>query len=108
MVKSTRWQKTPLGTASSVRPWDYARHVLPYFPRYQSVEALAKRLQDEYPYIYELEKIARRRGIEMYEPFQGARIGPFTVLAPSPARYLQLIIQSDKTPQQIRSAFLAA
>jgi hypothetical protein len=36
----------------------------------------------------------------MYEPFQGARIGPFTVLAPSPARYLQLIIQSDKTPQQ--------
>jgi hypothetical protein len=82
-----------------LRPWDYAAHVFPYFPKYQSVEAVAKRLQDEYQYIYELEKIAKRRGINIYEPFQGARIGPFTVLAPSPARYLQLIIQSDKTPQ---------
>jgi len=36
----------------------------------------------------------------MFEPFQGARIGPFTVLAPTPARYAQLVIQSDKTPSQ--------
>jgi beta-lactamase superfamily II metal-dependent hydrolase len=88
-----------VGALWMLRPWDYARHVLPYFPRYQSVDSLEKRLQEEYSYIYELEKIARRRGIEMHEPFQGALIGPFTVLAPSPARYLQLIVQSDKTPQ---------
>ena len=82
-----------------LRPWEYASKLRPYFPRYQSVEAVAKRLQDEYPYIYELEKIARRRGIDVREPFQGAYIGPFRVLAPSPARYLQLIIQSEKTPK---------
>jgi beta-lactamase superfamily II metal-dependent hydrolase len=82
-----------------LRPWDYAAHLLPYFPRYQTVDALATRLREEYPYIYELEKIALRRSIQMFEPFQGAKIGAFTVLAPSPTRYLQLVVQSDKTPQ---------
>ena len=82
-----------------LRPWIYARGLLPYFHRYQSVEALVKRLREEYSYIYELERVAVRRGIQMCEPFQGAKVGPFTVLAPSPARYGQLVIQSDKTPQ---------
>jgi hypothetical protein len=88
-----------VGALWMLRPWDYAAQLLPYFSSYQSVEALVKRLRDEYSYIYELEKIAVRRGILMYEPFQGAKIGAFTVLAPSPARYGQLIIQSDKTPE---------
>ena len=50
-----------------LRPWNYAAGLLPFFHRYQSVEAVAKRLHDEYPYIYELENIAVRRGIPMYE-----------------------------------------
>jgi hypothetical protein len=82
-----------------LRPWAYAAELLPYFHRYQSLDALVKRLRDEYPFIYELEKIAIRRNIPMFEPFQGAKIGAFTVLAPSRARYGQLVIQSDKTPQ---------
>jgi hypothetical protein len=81
-------------------PWRYARELLPYFARYTSAQSPAQRLQNEYPYIAELERIAIRRNIQIFEPFQGARIGAFTVLAPSPARYLRLIIQSDKTPQQ--------
>jgi beta-lactamase superfamily II metal-dependent hydrolase len=89
-----------IGALWMLCPWHYAANVLPYFPRYQSIDRLAKRLQDEYPYIHELEKIARRRNIPIKEPFQGTRIGPFIVLAPSPARYLQLIIQSEKTPQE--------
>jgi hypothetical protein len=83
-----------------LRPWHYAAHVLPYFPQYQSVESLVRRLQSEYPYIHELEKVAQRRGINVLEPFQGTQIGAFTVLAPTPARYLQLVIQSEKTPKQ--------
>jgi YidB-like protein len=40
----------------------------------------------------------------IHEPFQSAQIGPFTVLAPSPQRYGQLILDSEKTPQRsIRS-----
>lgn len=81
-------------------PWHYAGGILSFFPQYQSVESLVKRLQAEYPYIHELEKIAQRRNIQIREPFQNERIGPFTVLAPTPARYLQLIIQSEKTPKQ--------
>jgi hypothetical protein len=57
-------------------------------------------LKQEYPYIAELEDIAQRKGIPIHEPFQGAGIGPFKVLAPSRARYLQLVIDSEKTPQQ--------
>src|SRR2546425_5341399 len=40
------------------------------------------------------------RSIPMLEPFQGQSIGPFKVLAPSRARYLQLVLESEKTPQQ--------
>jgi len=83
-----------------LRPWSYAQELLPHFARYTSALSLANRLRDEYPYITELETIAVRKGIPIFEPFQGARIGAFTVLAPSRARYLQLVIDSEKTPQQ--------
>jgi beta-lactamase superfamily II metal-dependent hydrolase len=83
-----------------LRPWDYADVLVEHFARYTSAQALRDRLRKDYPYIEALEKIALRKGIQMYEPFQGAKIGPFTVLAPSPARYFQLILQSEKTPQQ--------
>jgi beta-lactamase superfamily II metal-dependent hydrolase len=83
-----------------LRPWLYAAFLLPYFPHYTSADTLAKRLQEIYPYIHELEKIAQRRNIQISEPFQGERIGPFMVLAPTPVRYAQLIMQSDKTPEE--------
>jgi beta-lactamase superfamily II metal-dependent hydrolase len=89
-----------VGALWMLRPWNYAAQLYPYFPRYQSVEAVAKRLQEEYQYIHDLEKIAHRRGFDIREPFQGAYIGPFRVLAPSPVRYLQLVIQSEKTPKE--------
>jgi beta-lactamase superfamily II metal-dependent hydrolase len=89
-----------IGTLWMLCPWHYAANIIQYFPQYSSVDRLARRLQDEYPYIHELEKIAIRRGILIREPFQGEAIGAFTVLAPSPARFLQLVIQSEKTPKQ--------
>lgn len=83
-----------------LRPWLYASALLRFFPRMKSVESLERRLREAYPYIDALEEVAQRRGIPIVEPFQGRRIGAFVVLAPSPARYLQLIVQSDKTPQE--------
>jgi hypothetical protein len=83
-----------------LRPWMYAQYLLPHFARYNSAAALAARLREEYSYIVALEAIAIRKGIAIREPFQGEKIGPFTVLAPSPARYLHLVIDSEKTPQQ--------
>lgn len=89
-----------VGELWMLRPWDYAQLLLPYFSRYNSAANLAARLRDEYPYIAKLEEIAIRKGIPIREPFQGEWIGPFRVLAPSRGRYLQLVIASEKTPQQ--------
>jgi beta-lactamase superfamily II metal-dependent hydrolase len=89
-----------VGTLWMPCPWHYAAHIIQFFPQYSSVDGLVKRLQHEYQYIHELEKIAIRRGISIREPFQGEAIGAFRVLAPSPARYLQLVIQSEKTPKE--------
>lgn len=83
-----------------LRPWNYAEYLMQHFARYTSAQALRDRLRKEYPYIEALEKIALRKQVPIYEPFQGQRIGPFAVLAPSRARYLQLILDSEKTPQQ--------
>jgi beta-lactamase superfamily II metal-dependent hydrolase len=82
-----------------LRPWDYVDILLPHFSRYTSAQALKARLRSNYPYLEELERIALRSGIPILEPFQGAKIGPFTVLAPSRMRYFQLILQSERTPQ---------
>jgi hypothetical protein len=96
-----------VGTLWMLCPWHYATQLFSYFPQYQSVEALVKRLQSEYQYIHDLEKIAIRRNIGIRAPFQNERIGPFVVLAPSPTRYLQLVIQSEKTPKQASVGILS-
>jgi hypothetical protein len=92
-----------------LRPWSYCSELLPHFARYSSVENLRVRLRGDYPYIAELERIALLKGTPILEPFQGAYIGPFVVLAPSRQRYLQLILESERTPQRsIRSRNLLA
>ncbi|SRR5258708_16498748 len=82
-----------------LRPWHSANELLTYFTTYSSVDRLASKLRSSYPYIDELEKVAIRRNIPILEPFQGANIGLFKVLAPSPQRWAQLVIDSDKTPE---------
>jgi hypothetical protein len=93
-----------IGELWMLRPWLYAGELLTRFERYTSVENLSKRLKECYPYIASLESIANRRGIPIREPFQGAAIGAFTVLAPSRARYLDLIVASEKTPESVEEA----
>jgi hypothetical protein len=69
---------------------------------------LAKKLREAYPYIATLEDIAERRGIPLFEPFQGQQIGAFSILAPSKPRYLQLIVDSEKTPDATEKSALDA
>lgn len=84
-----------------LRPWLYADELLHRFPRFKTAENLRSRLREIYPNVAELEKIAAQIGVPIYDPFQGSRIGSFTVLAPSKSRYLDLIVESDKTPQSL-------
>ena len=87
-----------------LRPWLYAAELLSRFAGFTTVSGLTAALREAYPNVAELEEIAQRRGIPIYEPFQGAMIGEFTVLAPSKARYLQLIVDSERTPKEAARA----
>ena len=82
-----------------LRPWIYADEIIHRFSRYSSVENLKKRLRDIYTNLVALEDIALERKIPINEPFQGKMIGEFCVLAPTKKRYLDLVIQSERTPE---------
>lgn len=92
-------ERYPVGELWMLRPWLYAGEIIDRFKRFTSVENLAKRLKELYPNIAALEEIALANGIPIYEPFQGAVLGSFTVMAPSKARYLELVVESEKTPE---------
>jgi hypothetical protein len=81
-------------------PWNYVDELLHRFDRYTNPDNLKRKLREAYPYLVELEKIATRKGIPIYAPLQGSQIGAFTVLSPSRARYLDLVVTSAKTPKE--------
>lgn len=90
-----------VGALWMLLPWDYVDEIIDRFERYTNPDNLKRKLRLAYPYLAELEDIAKEKGIPIYAPFQGARIGAFTVLSPSRARYLDLVVTSAKTPQEI-------
>lgn len=91
-----------VGILWMLRPWIFAEELVHRFARYTNANSLRNRLRKCYPNLAELEDIANRRGIPILEPFQGERIGAFTVMAPTPERFLHLIVSSDKTPDQAK------
>lgn len=83
------------------RPWLYADELIHRFATYNSVEALRRRLRSAYEAAANLEEQAIAKGIPIRTPLQGTTIGSFTVMAPSKARYLDLIVESEKTPTAV-------
>lgn len=81
------------------RPWLYAEEIIHRFSRFTNPENLSRALKRSYPNTAELEKIALRKGIPIREAFQGSQIGAFTVMAPKKSRYLEKIVDSEKTGQ---------
>lgn len=92
-------EECEVGTLWLNRPWLYAAELIDRFATYTSVDALERKLRSVYSASAALEEIAIRRGIPIQSPFQGSSIGIFQVLAPTKARYLDLIVESDKTPE---------
>ncbi len=89
-----------VGALWMLRPWLYAEELLPSFKRYTNVDNLRKVLRAAYSNLAALEELAESKGIPIYEPFQGASIGVFRVMAPTRARFLELVITSNKTPEE--------
>lgn len=92
-------EQLEVGQLWMLRPWMYASELIGRFPSYASSDRLAARLRSVYPNLAALEAIAIDRHVPIAEPFQGAAIGAFTVLAPSKSRYLDLIVSSERTPE---------
>ena len=88
-----------IGELWMLRPWEYADEIIHRFTRFTSVDNLKTRLREIYPSIAKLEEIADEHDIRIYEPFQGAAIGEFIVMAPTKDRYLDLVVESEKTPE---------
>lgn len=93
-----------IGELWMLRPWLYADEIIDRFSRFTSVENLAKRLKEIYPNLAALEELAIEHNVTILEPFQGSLIGGFYVLAPSKKRYLDLIVESEKTPEATKEA----
>lgn len=84
------------------RPWLYAAETLQYFHGNFTLQGLIDDMKERHPYLVELEDLAKAKGTQIHEVFQGAQIDKFTVMAPSRERYLELIPDFEKTPTSYR------
>ncbi|MET4121733.1 beta-lactamase superfamily II metal-dependent hydrolase [Bradyrhizobium sp. JR1.5] len=89
-----------VGVLWMLRPWVFAAELLPRFKRFTTADGLEKALREAYSNLAALEEIALRKNIPIYAPFQGSTIGAFRVMAPTRSRFLDLILSSDRTPQE--------
>lgn len=96
-----------IGELWMLRPWLYANELIDRFNRFTSIDNLTKRLKELYPNLVALEDLAEEHDVPIREPFQGALIGHFNVMAPTKSRYLDLIVESDKTPESTKAEQLS-
>ena len=81
-------------------PWLLSAEAIQLFKNPNWTETgLNNSIKAEYSIISELLDIAIEKGIDVYYPFQGSQIGPFTVLSPTRYSYIHLLPQFEKTPE---------
>jgi len=83
------------------RPWEYSAEIRGLFKDGRITDnSLSERLKEALNNAYALELIALEKGIKIYEPFEGERIGEFIVLSPNKEWYLQELVPSyASTPE---------
>ena len=86
------------------RPWEFVDDLVERFSYEYTLDGLRSRLRKNFPFIAKLEDQANDLDIPIHDAFQGAQIGEFIVLAPSYNRYLDCIVDSEKTPEALREA----
>jgi Metallo-beta-lactamase superfamily len=96
-----------VGVLWMLRPWIYAEELLPRFKNYSNADNLRRALRSAYGNLAALEDIALRKKIPIREPFQGAAIGAFRVMAPTRQRFLDLTVNSNKTPVALDEGVLS-
>ena len=86
------------------RPWLYVDTLLPRFEYPYTRDGLIQRLKRDFPNTAALEELALKRGVPINDAFQGQLIGGFVILSPSFSFYLDMIVDSEKTPEPERAA----
>ncbi|RXT03693.1 MBL fold metallo-hydrolase [Ammoniphilus sp. CFH 90114] len=83
------------------RPWEHSQDIREAFKDGRITEdSLYRRLQEALNHARNLEEIAIKKGIDIYEPFEGEKIGDFVVLSPSKPWYQELLPEFRSTPEQ--------
>ena len=82
------------------RPWVHVKDLIDNKNHGNITEnSLERRLKEKYKYIAELEDIATERDIPVHDVFQGDIIeNKLTVLSPTKDQYIELLVESSKTP----------
>ena len=89
-------------------PWLAAAGARQYFADKDWTDAsLEKALREEYDLIDEIFEIALEKRVNIFQPFAGQKIGPFTVLSPHQEVYEILVPQFDRTPEPDQEALEA-
>lgn len=89
------------------QPWNYSKEILEYFHDGRiTSDSLAARLQDKMAAAYELEMLAKNKGIKVCEPIAGAMIGGyFRVLSPERNWYVHTLVpEFEKSPELKKSS----
>lgn len=90
------------------KPWEHAHKIIDdIIDNRVTNNSLTKRLQESVKVAKQLEQMAIKRRIPVYEPFQGDNIGHFHVLSPHPDWYAELIKGFNNMPTSNRSSFFA-
>ena len=81
-------------------PWAHADRILHLFrSRRWTEDGLIRELRRQYNYVVELVDLANNQKTKIRLPFQGQKIGPFTVLSPTIDMYEGLLPQFRDTPR---------
>lgn len=100
-----------VGTLWMNRPWLYVDEIFPLVDDGRITKSsLKQRLRNSYSYISKLETLALEKGIEIKEAFTGEEVGAFTICSPSRSTYIDLLVETNKTPSMtiLEAAYEAA
>ena len=102
------FKEIPVGHLWMHIPWLLALEARPFFAdKTINDDGLKKKIRDEYAILEEILELAVATPCEIHYPFQGAAIGPFTVMSPQRSTYLHLLPQFEKTPDPDQAAIEA-
>lgn len=84
------------------RPWLYVDEIIHHFKDQRMTEgSLKEKLKEKFSASYELEKLAKEKGVDIFEPYQGKQIDEFRVMSPKKDWYLHTLIPDfNKTPEK--------